>query len=180
MSFFVVILTSLFFITGCNKNDDEINSVKSNIEYPSLTDDNLKTDSSESQEEVISHNDDYNESTLGLEENNDEHEEINQAKQDVIDAQDDLNKSVRALSYGDWKDDLPTVKRKLLDLESANDDLNSLDDDAGSDLDWEISRMKRELNRLEEENWQDVVPDIESRNRSIESESDDIESSIEP
>lgn len=106
-------------------------------------------------------------------------EEINQEKQDVIDAQDDLNRSVQALSYGDWRNDIPTVQQKLRDLEDVNDQLNSLDSAAASDMDWEIQRMKRELSRLEEENWQEVVPDLESTNRAIEGASDDIGSSID-
>ena len=106
-------------------------------------------------------------------------ERIAQAKRDVVDAQYDLNRSVRALSYGDWDNDLPTAQRRLRALEDANSNLSALDSSAASDMDWEIQRMKRDMRRLEDENWRDVVPDIERRNRSLNWESDDLESSID-
>lgn len=106
-----------------------------------------------------------------------EKERIAQAKRDVVDAQYDLNRSVRALSYGDWENDLPTAQRRLRALEDANSNLSALDSSAASDMDWEIQRMKRDMRRLEDENWRDVVPDIERRNRSLNWESDDLESS---
>jgi hypothetical protein len=63
-------------------------------------------------------------------------------------------------------------------LEDANSNLNDLDSSAAADMDWEIQRMKRDVRRIEDENWRDVVPDIESRNRALNWESDNIESSI--
>lgn len=108
-----------------------------------------------------------------------ERQEIADAKRAVVDAQYDLDRSVRNLSYGDWENDLPTVQRRLRALEDANSQLSSVDSSAASDMDWEISRMQRELRRLEDENWRDVVPDIEQRNRSVGWESDNIESSID-
>ena len=108
-----------------------------------------------------------------------ERERIAQAKRDVVDAQYDLNRSVRALSHGDWDNDLPTAQRRLRALEDANSNLSALDSSAASDMDWEIQRMKRDMRRLEDENWRDVVPDIERRNRSLNWESDDLESSID-
>ena len=104
---------------------------------------------------------------------------ITDAKQAVVDAQYDLNRSVRSLSYGDWENDLPTVQRRLRALENANSDLGSVDGAAAAEMDWEIRRMKREMGRLDDENWRSVVPDIERRNRSISWESDNLESSME-
>lgn len=107
-----------------------------------------------------------------------ERQRVADAKRAVVDAQYDLNRSVRSLSYGNWENDLPTVQRRLRALEGANSDLSSVDSAAAADMDREISRMKREMRRLEDENWRDVVPEIERRNRSIGWESDNLESSI--
>lgn len=159
-----MVIPFLFGITiatsGCGNND---HSSPSFYDAPSSTYSNSSYTNSYGEDEV----------------DESEVEEINQAKQDVIDAQDDLNRSVQSLSYGDWKNDLPAVQQKLRDLEDVNDQLNTLDSAAASDMDWEIQRMKRELSRLEEENWREVVPDMENANRSIEWASDDIESSID-
>jgi hypothetical protein len=119
---------------------------------------------------------DYSDDSADFDES--EIESINQAKQEVIDAQSDLNRSVKSLSDGDWENDLPTVQRRLRALEDANSNLNDLDSSAAADMDWEIQRMKRDVRRIEDENWRDVVPDIESRNRALNWESDNIESSI--
>ena len=97
------------------------------------------------------------------------------ARDDVLSAQDDLNRSVRRLSNNDWREDLPTVQRRLRSLGDANDRLNAVDPGAGSNLDFEISRMKRETRRLEDENWRDVVPDLERRNRAIGDEAQNLE-----
>lgn len=103
--------------------------------------------------------------------------EIRDARERVLAAQDDLNRSVRRLSDNDWENDLPTVKRRLRDLEEANQQLGSVDYNASSSMDFEISRMKRETRRLDDENWRDVVPDLERRNRSISFEADMMQSS---
>jgi len=108
-----------------------------------------------------------------------ENERITRAKRDVVDAQHDLNRSVRRLANGEWDQDLPTVQKRLRNLENATADLSAVDSAAAADMEWEVGRMKREVRRLETENWRDVVPDVERRNRSLNWESDDLESSSE-
>ena len=108
-----------------------------------------------------------------------ENERIARAKREVVEAQYDLNRSVRRLSNGNWDQDLPTVQRRLRNLENATADLSAVDSAAAADMEWEVGRMKREVRRLETENWRDVVPDVERRNRNLNWESDDLESSSE-
>lgn len=105
--------------------------------------------------------------------------EINQAKQNVIDAQYEFNKSIKSLSYDDWENQPLSIEKKLKNLQYTNDTLNSLDSSAGAEMEWEIRKMKREMQRLDDENWQYVAPDIERRNRHLNWEADNIDFSID-
>ena len=106
-------------------------------------------------------------------------EEINQAKREVIEAQQELSAAWRSVDGGDWREELRTVARRLRDLEDANDRLTGLDSTAAAEMDWEVRRMKTELGRLDAENWRYVVPDLDARSHDIEQASMDIEASIE-
>jgi hypothetical protein len=92
-----------------------------------------------------------------------------EARRDVLDAQDDLNSAVRRLSSGDWGSDIDRVKRRLNDREDANNRYSAAggSDNLGSDID----RMRSQLRRLESDDWREVVPDIQRTNRSMDSES---------
>jgi hypothetical protein len=94
------------------------------------------------------------------------------ALNEVETAQDDLRASVRRLNNGNWEDNLPQVQRRLRNLEFALDNYEAEDADGASSLRWEADRMRRDLQRLDSEDWAGVVPDINRRSRSIEWESD--------
>jgi hypothetical protein len=95
-----------------------------------------------------------------------------QARRDVLNAQDDLNSAVRRLTDGDWDNDLPRVKRRLNDLEDANDRYST--SGGSSNLGIDIDRMRSQLRRLESDDWRDVIPDIQRTSRSIDFESNSL------
>lgn len=96
-------------------------------------------------------------------------EQRHEARRDLLDAQDDLNSAVRRLSNGDWDNDLGRVRRRLNDLEDANDRYTAAG--GNSNLGSDIDRMRSQLHRLESDDWREVVPDIQRANRSIDFES---------
>lgn len=94
------------------------------------------------------------------------------ARRDILNAQDDLNSAVRKLNDGDWDNDLGRVKRRLNDLEDANDRYSAAG--GNSNLGPDIDRMRSQLRRLESDDWREVVPDIQRTNRSIDFESNSL------
>lgn len=105
-----------------------------------------------------------------------ERERAEQARRDVEWAQQDLDRSVRNLQTGDWENELPTVQRRLRQLDYATQDLHSADPEGSgaSNLQYEVDRMQRDMRRLESEDWRQVVPDIDRGNRNIGYETDNI------
>ena len=95
-----------------------------------------------------------------------------EARRDVLNAQDELNSAVRRLSDGDWDNDLPRVKRSLNELEDANNRYGA--SGGSSNLGSDIDRMRSQLRRTESDNWRDVVPDIQRANRSLDFESNNL------
>lgn len=102
---------------------------------------------------------------------------VQSARQEALDAQDRLRRSMRDLQYGDWQSTIPEVQDRIRRMDRAAADLESLDpgNSAASDLAWEARRLKREADRLGSENWRDVVPDLEHRERRLSWEADDLE-----
>lgn len=68
---------------------------------------------------------------------------------------------------------------RLRDLEDANDQLGSLDPAAADDMDWEVRRMRSEMDRLYSENWRHVVPSLDVITQDIEYAGDDMEASLD-
>jgi len=95
--------------------------------------------------------------------------QTDQARRDILNATDDLNSAVRKLNDGDWESDLSRVKRRLNDLEDANDRYSA--SGGNSNLGSDIDQMRSQLRRLESDNWREVVPDIQRTNRAIDTES---------
>lgn len=102
---------------------------------------------------------------------------VQSARQEALDAQDRLRRSMRDLQYGDWQSTIPEVQDRIRRMDRAAADLESLDpgNSTASDLAWEARRLKREADRLQSENWRDVVPDLEHRERRLSWEADDLE-----
>lgn len=104
-----------------------------------------------------------------------ENKQRERARKRLLEAQQDLNRSVRRLQDDEWASDVPSVRRRLRELEDAADDYSRFDTRGVSDIQWEARRMKSELRRFDSEDWRDVVPDVERRNRRIGWETDELE-----
>lgn len=102
---------------------------------------------------------------------------VQSARQEALDAQHRLRRSMRDLQYGDWQSTMPEVQDRIRRMDRAAADLESLDpgNSTASDLAWEARKLKREADRLESENWRDVVPDLEHREGRLSWEADDLE-----
>lgn len=102
----------------------------------------------------------------------DNSDEVRQAKQDFEDAAGDLRAAVRALHYQDWDSQLSTIRSRLEEVDDALSTLEGLrpNDPSVQSARDEVDSMRSQMSRLYYENWRNVVPDLNRSSSAIEDE----------
>lgn len=156
--YFAALVLIMISLVSCRKSDYQRDSIQQSTAVEIGTN-NYATDVYKYDQPSVSLDEDQTRSNF----------QTDQARRDILNAADDLNSAVRKLNDGDWENDLSRVKRRLNDLEDANDRYSA--SGGNSNLGSDIDQMRSQLRRLESDNWREVVPDIQRTNRAIDTES---------
>lgn len=99
-------------------------------------------------------------------------DEVRQAKQEFEDAAGELRSAVNDLRHNRWDGQMSAIRSRLEDADDALSNLESLrpGDLAVQSARDEVDSMRSHLSRLHYENWRTVRPDLDSTSSTIEDE----------
>jgi hypothetical protein len=95
--------------------------------------------------------------------------DVDRAKREFEDAADDLRRSVRGLQTNDWDSQMGAIGRRLRGADDALSDLERMrpGDSSVMEARDNLDRMRRDIRRLHDENWREVVPNLYRRSALI-------------